>query len=93
MANRSSKPDICCEDLNNSLNGTVIIMYEVQITSEGLLAGERYLREHIEEYNDGTREGFHVDFIEDVVSQALRASRVEFLMPCEPQKEPLRNSS
>jgi hypothetical protein len=68
-------------------------MNEIHITADGLLAGERYLRSHTEEYNDGTRDGFHVDVIKELVSSVLRASEVAFLMPGEPPNMPPPNSS
>lgn len=49
----------------------------VHITNNGLLAGERYLREHSEEFDDGTREGSHSRFIRSLVLEVLRASCID----------------
>ena len=54
-----------------------------KITSEGLLAAENYLREHLEEYDSGTPLGSHRRFIASLLSEALRASHVNFRMPSE----------
>ena len=48
----------------------------IEITIDGLLAGERYLREHSEEFQDGTKDGFHADFIRALVLEVLQASRI-----------------
>jgi hypothetical protein len=58
----------------------------IHITRNGLLAGELYLREHCEEYNDGTKEGFHSEFIHSLVLQVLHASHIAIEMPSEPQR-------
>ena len=31
----------------------------MKVTHDGLIAGERFLRERCEEFNDGTRDGTH----------------------------------
>jgi hypothetical protein len=53
----------------------------IHITIHGLLAGEQYLREHSEEFDDGTKDGFHSYFIHTLVSEVLRASCIDFEMP------------
>lgn len=68
-------------------------MNKIHIPNDGLLAGERYLREHVEEFDDGTQPGFHADFIEDLVSVVLNASRTGLLMPYEMQNKPPQNFS
>ncbi len=54
-----------------------------EITNEGLLAAERYLREHLQEYDRSAPLGSHGRFIAGLVSEALRASRVIFRTPSE----------
>jgi hypothetical protein len=49
----------------------------IHITIHGLLAGEQYLREHSEEFDDGTKDGFHSYFIHTLVSEVLRASCID----------------
>lgn len=56
-------------------------MNKIHITPKGLLAGERYIREHCEEFDDGTRDGSHSYFLRHLVSEVLRASCVDFEMP------------
>lgn len=53
----------------------------VVIAEEGLLAAERHLREHCEEYENGTPLGSHSNFIRNLLSLALRASGIEPQMP------------
>ena len=53
----------------------------ILINMDGLLAGERYLREHSEEFDDGTVEGTHVRFIASILSQVFHASHIAFQMP------------
>ncbi len=51
------------------------------ITNEGLLAGERYLRERLDGYGSGTPPGFHRRFIAGLLSEVLNASHVIFRLP------------
>lgn len=52
-------------------------MNEIHITTDGLLAGERYLRDHPYYFDDGTSDGFHADFVKALVSQVLDASCIK----------------
>ena len=52
-----------------------------EITTEGLLAAEKYLRQHLQGFGSGTPLGFHQRFIASLLSEALRASNVVFRMP------------
>ena len=56
-----------------------------EITDEGLLAAEKYLREHLEEYDSKTALGSHRRFMTRLLSEALRASQVVFCMPSDPR--------
>ncbi len=49
-----------------------------EITNEGLLAAEKYLRERLEEYDSRTALGSHRRFIAGLLAEALRASHVSF---------------
>ncbi len=55
-----------------------------EITNEGLLAAEKYFREHLAEHDSGTPPGNHRRFIASLLSEALRASHIAFCMPPEP---------
>lgn len=63
---------------------------KIVIKASGLLAGESYLRDHTDEFYDGTPYGFHANFIKSLVSRVLDASGIAFEMPenipCQPQK-------
>ncbi len=52
-----------------------------EVTTEGLLAAENYLRQHLEGFGSGTPPGFHRRFIASLLSEALRASHIVFRMP------------
>ena len=54
-----------------------------EITDEGLLAAEKYLREHSEEYDNRAPLGSHRRLIATLLSEALRASHITFRMPSE----------
>ena len=53
-----------------------------EITNEGLLAAEKYLREHLDGYANGTPLAER-RFIASLLSEALRASQIAFRMPSE----------
>ena len=63
-------------------------MSNLVITRDGLLAGERYLRDHPYDFDDGTHPGFHSGFVKSLVSEVLDASRIKFEVsddrPCRP---------
>ena len=64
----------------------------MKVTQDGLIAGERCLRERCEEFNDGTRDGTHWIFIRDLLSEALRASDIALEMPSMPPDAPALSS-
>lgn len=53
----------------------------VVLTEEGLLAAEQYLRDHSEEFDDGTKLGAHKRLIRNMVVAALRASHIDVQTP------------
>ena len=62
---------------------------KIAVTFEGLLAGERYLRERTDEFDDGTSEGAHVRFVLALVSSVFDACRIAIEMPsAQPCKHP-----
>lgn len=58
-------------------------MKHIKLTHAGLLAGERYLRDHPYNFDDGTSLGFHAEFVKAVVSLVLDASCISFEMPAD----------
>ena len=52
-----------------------------EITDEGLLAAEKYLRQQVEGFGRGTPLGAHRRFIASLLSEALNASHVIFRLP------------
>lgn len=64
----------------------------ITLTQEGLIAGERYLREHCDEYDDGTGEGFHIRFIQKLVEQVFHASDIDIHIDEKPREEHQENS-
>lgn len=56
-------------------------MNEIHITIDGLLAGERYLRDHPYNFYDGTPDGTHADFVKALVVEVLCASGITVQMP------------
>ncbi len=52
-----------------------------EITDAGLLAAEKYLRQHLDGYGSGTPLGSHRRFIASLLSEALDASHVIFRLP------------
>jgi hypothetical protein len=69
------------EDLAACLLGRRSLPEPCLISHEGLLAGEKYLRKHSKEYDNGTPLGSHRRFIAILLSEALRASFITFKMP------------
>ena len=66
------------EDLAACLVGRA---HPCEITNEGLLAAEKYLRQHLDGYGSGTPLGSHRRFIASLLSEALNASHVVFRLP------------
>ena len=64
----------------------------MKVTHDGLIAGERFLRERCAEFNDGTVDGTHWLFIRDLLSAALRASDIALEMPSMPPDAPAWSS-
>lgn len=60
----------------------------ILITTDGLLAGERCLREHGYDFQDGTSIGFHIEFVKLLVSEILCASGLAVEMPHDPRLQP-----
>lgn len=60
----------------------------IVITEAGLLAGERYLQEYSEEFDNGTGEGMHAEFISALLSAVFHASQIAFEMPALPLRRP-----
>ena len=65
----------------------------MKITSSGITAGERFLREHCENYEDGTAIGTHSRFIQDLLMEVFRASGIALKMQCDMPNEPQSSSS
>ena len=65
----------------------------MKITSSGIMAGERFLREHCENYEDGTAIGTHSRFIQDLLMEVFRASGIALKMQCDMPNEPQSSSS
>ncbi len=63
----------------------------VKITSSGLIAGDKYLREHSEEFDNGTAHGERADFIAGLLSEIFHASHVAFELPRLPLELPPRS--
>ena len=65
------------------------------ITYSGLIAGERFLREHCDGFDDGTGDGFHIEFVKNLLMEVFRASDVahEFLLapPLKPHQSALED--
>ena len=62
----------------------------MKITYDGLVAGERFLRDHCDGFDDGTGNGFHVDFIKDLLKEVFRASGIDYeILVVKPEKPPL----
>lgn len=59
----------------------------IRITTDGLLAGERFLRERCDEFQDGTRLGFHSNFVKLLISEILCASGLGLEMPLDSQPQ------
>ena len=51
------------------------------ITFDGLLAGEKFLRERNEDFNNGTPDGTHWRLIRGLLSEVFRASGITLEMP------------
>jgi len=63
------------------------------ITFDGLVAGERFLRSQIEEFDDGTPDGFHETFIRELLTEVFRASGITLEIPDKHPDTPESNSS
>jgi len=64
-------------------------MPKIHITYDGLVAGERYLREHCEEYDDGTFDGFHNRIVKGLISEICRVSGLTLEMNPDNHQSPL----
>lgn len=63
------------------------------ITFDGLVAGEKFLRQHNQEFDDGTPDGTHWLFIRQLLSEVFRASGTALEMPDKRPDTPLMISS
>lgn len=63
------------------------------ITFDGLVAGETFLRSRIEEFDDGTPDGFHWHFIRELLMEVFRASYITLEMPDRCPDKPVSNFS
>lgn len=66
---------------------------KIIISREGILAGERYLREHSEEFDNGTSDGAHAEFISELLSAVFDASQITAEMPAMPLRKHSANGS
>ena len=65
----------------------------MEITLDGIMAGECFLREHSENFDDGTSPGTHANFIKDLLTEVFHASGIALEMLCDTPSAPLSNSS
>ena len=65
----------------------------MKITFQGLVAGEKFLRERNEDFDDGTPDGTHWRLIRGLLSEVFRASGIALKMPGKCPNVPASNSS
>ena len=64
----------------------------MKISCEDFIAGERYLHDRCEEFDNGTRGEAQSQFIPDLLREVFPVSRIVLEMPPRPPSEPESNS-